>query len=59
MSFCPKCGNENKCALEKGKQIHTCWCLYKDIPKKLSELYSPQEGCLCEKCIDEYKKEKE
>jgi uncharacterized protein len=46
---CPKCGKWNKCALEEGKAISSCWCFgvkFIDNTGDLSDV-----SCYCKTCL--------
>jgi hypothetical protein len=56
MKMCPKCGNENHCALENGENPIDCWCMKIIISKAIiihiEKKYSNQP-CLCKPCLEE------
>lgn len=54
---CPLCQNENHCAISRGSQPKSCWCMNISIPKPLLE--NPllnKKSCICKKCIDKFNK---
>jgi hypothetical protein len=57
MSECPLCRENNHCAIEAGEEPETCWCMSVAIPPQLLEADSTnKEVCICQKCIEKYKK---
>lgn len=57
MSTCPKCGKDNKCAMDNGLPPHTCWCVYREFPEDL--LIETNNECVCEQCLDKFIEEQE
>jgi hypothetical protein len=55
MTKCSICNEDNNCAMSKGENPESCWCMNVTIsPKLLEKASSENERCLCKKCIDEY-----
>lgn len=45
-SSCPECGAPNKCAMEQGKSIQSCWCFGVDIKREVEDTV-----CMCKTCL--------
>lgn len=56
MKNCPLCQNDNQCAVAKGHQPETCWCMVESFPKGLLASPSLKDSCICRKCVDDFKK---
>ncbi|WP_018923546.1 cysteine-rich CWC family protein [Salsuginibacillus kocurii] len=56
--YCPLCGNENKCQA-RTVEYGQCWCNRVEFPRGIFELVpaeSKNKHCICEKCVEAYKK---
>ncbi|UGB29377.1 cysteine-rich CWC family protein [Metabacillus sp. B2-18] len=56
MKKCPLCQNDNQCAISKGQQPKTCWCMTASFPQKLLATTSFEDSCICKKCVNDYEK---
>lgn len=48
---CPLCGEENQCALARGRG--NCWCFSRSIPDEVLArvpLEAQEKACVCERC---------
>lgn len=57
---CPICGEDNHCAIVKGQDPLSCWCMTTKVPKALLETVpaeSRRQSCVCKKCVDEFHQE--
>lgn len=57
---CPICGKDNACAAVKGTDPAKCWCMTAKIPKGLLQTIPDElrnQSCVCQTCVDKYKKE--
>jgi len=44
---CPKCDKPSYCAMEDGKSLSACWCVY--VPYQPIDKF--RDGCLCRECL--------
>ncbi|WP_074432986.1 cysteine-rich CWC family protein [Bacillus ndiopicus] len=51
---CPLCGGGNNCGVVSQKG--DCWCMTANFPKEM--LLENPTSCICEKCLEEYRKRK-
>ncbi|WP_396135972.1 cysteine-rich CWC family protein [Bacillus sp. NEB1478] len=52
-SNCPICNEENHCAISRGENPETCWCMNVTFPAEVLETPEVKNRCICEKCIKE------
>ena len=48
--LCPKCGQDNACAVARGGQIEDCWCVSAQISAQVLVGLAPEQGCICAQC---------
>jgi hypothetical protein len=52
-SVCPLCGADNRCAVERGDSIETCWCASTPISTQALEAIPAalrNRACICAQC---------
>lgn len=53
---CPLCGGSNRCALEEGLAIDSCWCRQSSFPSALLSKVPPElRSCICERCVQRFR----
>lgn len=60
--ICPVCGKDNGCAMLKGEDPKSCWCMTIQVPKELLNQVAPEErgkSCICKNCVMEFKENHE
>ncbi len=59
-TYCPLCGEENKCLKGRVEQGVRCWCDNEKFPVGIFELVpaeSKNMHCICQKCVNKYREE--
>ena len=57
--LCPFCKKDNNCNILNASK---CWCMSTKVPEGLKDLvprYSKDKSCICQSCVETYKKNKE
>lgn len=52
-AICPLCGADNRCAVERGGSIETCWCARTPISAQILEAmpaHLRNRACICAQC---------
>jgi hypothetical protein len=52
-TICPLCGADNRCAVERGDSIETCWCTSTPIGTQTLEAIPAglrNRACICAQC---------
>jgi len=50
---CPRCGQDNRCAVTAGKEVSECWCFSQPILPQALAAVPPEalgKACLCPRC---------
>lgn len=54
---CPICGQGNRCAIQSGKTLESCWCRNVSFPEEIFDRIPPEQRnkvCICNNCVDRY-----